>query len=602
MKSKKNKTIVEEKLSVEPLSDQHEQLSEGSSILRKMDTLHDIALQIDTARTREEILSVARSEAKWLMDFQVCFLGLVNRARTHYVINTLSPIADATDINHKHFNIDEGMAGWVIKNQSPIIQDIESGPAFSPALEGKLQEFGIKSMLIVPMQTGDELIGSLTFGSIRRGAYSEQDISIAQCFGLYLATALKNTMIFEEARKRITQIELINEVSNQLTSMLQLEELLHVAAIAIQRNFNYFDVTVFLVDQNRIELSLEAHSGNFVDFLPHGYKQKMGEGIIGWVAENGEKVLTNDISLDPRYKAYEYHNTKSELALPIKVNNEVVGVLNVEDTKLHAFDETDAVVLETLCDQLGVAIKNAKLYDEVRSANLKLTELDKMKSEFLGIVSHDFRSPLSSIILAGKSLLKTEVVQANERLREYLQLIVDQANRLNQLAEDTLSVTKIESGQLTFYFKIVNTERLIQDAISMVRFSKRHQIEYNVDPSVSFIKGDQAKLRQVVQNLVGNAVKYSPKGGKVNVLAQDHSDDLLLISVSDEGLGIPKEQADKLFKKFSRVDAGEAKDIKGTGLGLWICKEIVNAHGGTIWCESEPGKGSTFKFTLKKAQ
>ena len=384
--------------------------------------------------------------------------------------------------------------------------------------------------------------------------------------------------------------------------MLNLDELLNVAAIAIQKNFHYFDVTVFLRSEDGSELVLEAHSGSFVDFLPHGYRQKVGQGIIGWVALHGQKVLCNDVSQDPRYLVYAYHNTKSELALPIKMEDEVVGVLNVEDTKLHAFDDTDIVVLETLSDQLGIAIKNARLYEEIRRANIKLTELDKIKSEFLGIVSHDFRSPLASIILAGKSLLKNEVVQNNDRIKEYLQLIVNQANRLNLLAEDTLSIAKMESGKLNYYFKIVNIERLVQDAVAMVRFSSKHRFEHKIDPNVAFIKGDQAKLRQVVQNLVSNAVKYSPHGGKVMVHVQDYSPDEILLSVSDEGIGIPAEQKDKLFQKFSRINTGEAKEIKGSGLGLWICKEVVEAHGGKIWIESEIGKGSTVKFTLKKAQ
>jgi K+-sensing histidine kinase KdpD len=583
-------------------ADMQGQLIEKHGGSRRLGTLHEIALQIDNARTREEILKVVRTESKWLFEYQVCMVGLLNNAHTHYIINTLSPVADSTDLNHKHFSIDEGMLGWVIKNQSPIVEEIESGPAFSHALEGKIQEFGIKSLLIVPMKTGSEVIGSLTFGSTKSGAYTEQDTRIAQLLGLYLATALKNTSMFEDARKRITQIELINEVASQLTSNLNLDEVLDVAASAIQKNFNYFDVTVFLLSEDKSELILEAHSGSFVDFLPHGYKQKSDQGVMGWVATNGEKALCNDVSQDPRYLVYEYHSTRSELALPIKVENAVVGVLNVEDTKLHAFDETDAVVLETLCDQLGIAIKNAKLYDEICKANMKLTELDRMKSEFLGIVSHDFRSPLSSIILAGKSLLKNEAVQGVQRVKEYLQLIVDQANRLNQLAEDTLSIAKVESGQLSYYFKIVNIERLIQDAISLVKFSSRHQVEYTVDPNVAFIKGDQAKLRQVVGNLVGNAVKYSPQGGKVRIAVENHSPEMILASISDEGIGIPPGQKDKLFQKFSRIDSDEAKTIKGTGLGLWISKEIVQAHGGAIWVESEVGKGSTFKFTLKKAQ
>lgn len=571
-----------------------------STISRRLGAMQSIVSRIYSAHTREDILQIIRLEVKWLFDFEICLMGTINRTRSHYIINTLSPVADATDLNHKHFSIDEGMLGWSMRNQATIFDEIESGPVFSYALEGKFQDLGIKSQLIVPMKASGETIGALAFASIKSSAFTEDDAVIAQMLSLVLSSSLTNEAILENTRKHVAQIELLNEVTSQLTSTLQLDELLNAAASSIQKNFNYFDVTVFLLSEDKQELVLEAHAGNFIDFLPHGYRQKIGKGLIGWVVEHGEIVLCNDVSQDPRYMTYEYHNTKSELAIPITIDGEIAGVLNVEDTKLHAFDDTDIMVLETLSDHLGIAIKNAKLYDEVRKTNMKLTEVDKMKSEFLGIVSHDFRSPLSSIILAGKSLLKNESVQGLQRVKEYLQIIVDQANRLNQLAEDTLSITKIESGQLSFYFKIVNIERLVQDAISMVRFSNRHQMTYTVDPNVAFIKGDQTKLRQVVQNLVSNAVKYSPKGGKVCVTVEDYSPEKILVSVSDEGIGIPADQVDKLFKKFSRVNSNEVRDIKGAGLGLWICKEIVEAHGGKIWIESQFGKGSTMKFTINK--
>ncbi len=576
--------------------------AEGAAILPRLGSLFEIALQIERAGSRDEIFEVVRSEAKWLLKYDVCLLGIANRSASHYVITTLSPVADSADLNHKHFSMDEGMLGWVIKNQASIIEGAGSGPAFSHVIEGKLKEFGVASFLIVPMKTGTEVVGSLLFGSTMSDVYTEEDAAVAQLFAHHVGTSLKHVSVFEDARKRITQIELINEVSGELTGTLNLEELLHLAAATIQKNFNYFDVTIFLLSENGEHLSLEAHAGSFVDFLPHGYRQKVGDGFIGWVVKHGERVLANDVSQDPRYLAYEYHSTKSELSLPITVDGEVIGVLNVEDTKLHAFDDTDAVVLGSLCDQLGSAIKNARLYDEINRAYMKMTELDKLKSEFLGIVSHDFRSPLSSIMLAGRSLLKNEALQNVPRGKEYMQLIVDQAVRLNQLAEDTLSITKMESGQLTYYFKIVNIERLIQDAVSMVKFSSRHLFEYTVDPNAMFIKGDQAKLRQVLQNLVSNAVKYSPKGGKITITVTNDSAEQIMISVADQGIGIPQEKVSKLFQKFSRVDTAEAKEIKGAGLGLWICREIVEAHGGKIWIESELGAGTTMKVVMKKAQ
>lgn len=576
-------------------------LVRANSFYNAISTLSEIALEIDTARTRDEILQVLRAQTKWILDHDVYFLALVGDSRTHYMVQSLSSITDSTDLDHKHFAVNQGMPGWVIQNQSPIVIDTSAGPAFTESIEGTLADLGMKSLLVVPMRTGEETIGALLLSSARPGAYGHYDMCLAQLLALQVAVALKNLALFDDAKKRITQIELVNEVAEKLTSTLELDEILNSAAETIRSNFNYFDVTVFLVNRQENEVILVAHSGSYVDFLPHDYRQKMSEGIVGWVSTHGQKVLANDVAEDPRYVAYEYHSTRSELAIPILIDQEVVGVLNIEDTKLHAFDETDAMVLETLCDQLGSAIRNAKLYEEVKRANSKLTELDRMKSDFLSIVSHDFRSPLASVILAAKALLKRGETADPRRVNEYLTIIVDQANKLSHLAEDTLSIAKMESGQLSYFFKVVNVERLIKDAAALVSFSRRHTLEHNVDSGVAYIKGDQSKLRQVIQNLLSNAVKYSPRGGHITVRAENYSADQLMISVSDEGIGIPVEQIGKLFQKFSRVDTSETREIKGSGLGLWICREIVKAHGGEIWVESKVGKGSTFKLTLRKA-
>ena len=580
---------------------QYEMLTvKDSPLLQRLTTLHEITSHIDAAPDRDAIIKVVRTEAARVLDYKICFASM--SGSNSYLVIVLSPGIEERVLDGMHFRIGEGSPGWVIENGMSVIKEIERGRDSGVDIDSRIQALGVKSLMSVPMWAGSSIVGALTFGSVEPEFYTEEDARVAQLLALSLGTALNNVMNLEIDRKRINQIELINQISGKLSSMLRLEELLSSAADAIRQAFNYFDVTVFLLTDDRKELVLKAHAGSFHDFLPQGYRQLVDSGIMGWVASHSEKLLCNDISQDSRYYSYEYRDTKSELAVPIKIDNDVVGVLNVEDTRVHAFDETDAMVLETLCDQLGSAIRNAKLYEELYQANTKLTQLDKMKSEFLGIVSHDFRSPLSSIMLASKSLLRNEAIQKIQRAREYLQLIVDQANRLNQLAEDTLSITKLESGQLSYVFKIVNVERLIQDAVSMVRFSSKHHFEFKVDPEVLFINGDQTKLRQTIQNLVSNAVKYSPQGGMIKVVCENISPDEVLISISDEGIGIPSDKLDRLFQKFSRVDSTDAREIKGAGLGLWICREIVQSHGGKIWVESEPGKGSIFKLTLKKTQ
>ncbi|MBI3110075.1 MAG: GAF domain-containing protein [Ignavibacteriales bacterium] len=577
-------------------------LLEAQEFNVRVNTLSELSLKIDAAQSREEILAVLKEDLKRLLEGESAFLCLLSQNRTHYIVHALSPLMDAIEIDHKHFAVDVGMPGWAIENKAAIIVDIASAPSFHPSLEGKLKDLGISSLVIVPVRTWDDVIGVMVFGSSKGGAFSDPDLWLAQLLSLQIAIALRHTGMMEKAQKRLAQIGLVNQIAGKLTTALDVDELLSAASEAIQRNFNYFDVTIFSVEKDTKDMILAAHAGNYIDFLPHGYRQQLGRGIIGWVAEHGQPVLANDVTLDPRYMAYQYHNTNSELALPILINNEVVGVLNVEDTRLHAFDETDVLVLETLCDQIGSAMRNAKLFDEIKRSNQRLLELDKLKTDFVGIVSHDFRTPLSTIMLAAKSLLRKEDTLKPERLREYLGIIVDQAGKLSTLAEDTLSIAKIEAGQLNYQFKIVNVESVIQEALTMVKISSRHTFTSTVDLNCSYVRGDQNKLRQVLQNLISNAVKYSPAGGAitVTVVSHDQQPDEVLFSVSDQGLGIPTEYMGKLFQKYSRVDAGEAVKIKGTGLGLWICREIIKAHGGRIWVDSEVGKGSSFRFSLKR--
>ncbi|MFH0988996.1 MAG: GAF domain-containing protein [bacterium] len=577
-------------------------LQEAQEFSSRVNILGELALKIEAVHSREEIIRILRETMRQLIHGEGALIALLSQNQSHVSISTLTPLMDAIELDHKHCSVDTGMPGWAIRNNSSVVVDINSVPSFDPMLEGKLKELGIRSLIVVPIRTAASVIGALMLGSSKPEAYNEPDLWLAQLLSLQIAIGLRHTELIERAQKRVAQIALVNHVAGKLTTTLDIDELLTSAAESIQKSFHYFDVTIFLVNREANELILAAHSGNYIDYLPHGYSQKMGTGIIGWVAEHEQNVLVNDVSVEPRYLSLNYHNTNSELAVPIKIDAEVVGVLNVEDTKLHAFDETDVVVLQTLCDQMGSAMRNAHLFEEVKKTNQRLLELDRIKTDFVSIVSHDFRTPLSTIMLAAKSLLRKEDSTTHDRLREYLSIIVDQASKLSKLAEDTLSIAKIESGQLNYQFTIVNVEVIINEAISMIKLSSRHTFDYAIDINAAYVRGDQNKLRQVLQNLISNAVKYSPAGGVITVRVSplEHNLDEVIFSVRDEGLGIPPEQVNKLFQKYARVDYGDASKIKGTGLGLWICREIIKAHGGRIWVESELGNGSVFNFTLKR--
>ncbi|HEY5614901.1 MAG TPA: GAF domain-containing protein [Bacteroidota bacterium] len=571
---------------------------------KRINMMSDLSLKIGAVRSAEEVVQVLRNEVRRVMPGECAFVSLMTNERTEYDVFCICPPDDPLMFDQTHFSVDEGVSGWVLKNNSTLTVDLNSIPVAPTAVETSLKEKGVKSVLVVPMKTTDSVIGVIGFGSTEPNRYEDTDLWLAQLLGTQTALALANTGVLHKEHKRANQIELVNRVARNLTFAVETGALLDSAAQTIRKQFNYFDVMIFLLDHAAQELVLSAQAGRYNDFLPTGYRQHVSQGIVGWVANNGRHLLINDVRNDSRYLAYQYQDTSAELAAPIMIDGVVVGVMNFEESRVNAFDEVDVLVVQTLCDQIGGAIKNARLFEEIKRANERLLEHDQLKTEFVSIVSHDFRTPLSTIMLAAKSLMKEEDPTSSKRYREYLAIIIDQAGKLSKLAEDTLSIAKIESGQLTYQFKIVNVEGVLKDALSMAKITSRHRFEYAVDIDASYVRGDQVKLRQVLQNLISNAVKYSPGGGQVSVQVAPLKDepDVVLFSITDQGLGIPTDQIGRLFQKFARVDSGKAKDIKGSGLGLWICAEIIKAHGGRIWVESEMGKGSTFKFTVKRGE
>ena len=390
----------------------------------RVSTLHEIALQIDAARSRDEIMRVLRNEVRWVIPHRACFVCLLNNFRTEYTVISLTPQGDPLPGEGTRFPASAGVAGSVILNQSPLCVDLGEAGGDVPAGEEApgeklpetiLREAGMHTLLAVPLRTGDETIGTLEAAADERNAFGEHDIVLAQLLATQIAVSLQNNAMFEDAQRRIAQIELVNELAEDLTSTLELDQLLSAAADTIRKTCSFYDVSIFLVDRPRQEAYLVAHAGKHADFLPAGYRQNFSEGIVGWAISHDERVMSGDVTEDPRYNANLYTETRSEMAIPIRVEHEIVGVLNVEDERRQAFDETDAIVLETLCDQLGSAIKNAQLYDRLKRTNARLTEFDRMKSDFLGIVSHDFRSPLSSIVLAASALLKREASRSRVR-------------------------------------------------------------------------------------------------------------------------------------------------------------------------------------------
>jgi PAS domain S-box-containing protein len=236
-----------------------------------------------------------------------------------------------------------------------------------------------RSEIAVPLLIGKQLIGVLDVESPRLNAFTPRDIKILSLFATQAAVAIQNAQLYEQERKKSAQLRLINDVSKKMAATLDRDKLLPVLVKSIQRKFDYHHVMI-LLKETPDELVMKAQAGGFSSLTLVGYRQKMGEGIIGVVARTGRTILANDVSQDSRYsRVHKY--TKAELCVPIKMGKEVIGVINVESDQLNAFDQFDQEILEIVADQLANVIKNARIYQECKQAKDQLQKLIESSSD-----------------------------------------------------------------------------------------------------------------------------------------------------------------------------------------------------------------------------
>jgi signal transduction histidine kinase len=228
-------------------------------------------------------------------------------------------------------------------------------------------------------------------------------------------------------------------------------------------------------------------------------------------------------------------------------------------------------------------------------------ELDEMKSQLLSTVSHELRTPLASIKGFATTLLREDVAWDEDTRREFLSIIDRESDRLAELISNLLDMSRVEAGTLRVEPEETDLGLLITEtADEFQRMTRRHHIQTRLPRQGRLVLADPRRARQVLRNLVENAVKYSPNGGQITITAQQ-LDTHMQTSVADEGIGIEPAQLSRIFDRFYQVDSASTRKVGGSGLGLSICKAIIEAHGGQIWAESEPGVGSMFTFTVPLA-
>jgi signal transduction histidine kinase len=390
------------------------------------------------------------------------------------------------------------------------------------------------------------------------------------------------------------------EISRELTSTVRLEPLLHRIVSAAAELTDSEVASLLLLDEQTGELRFRVATGD-----PKGQLRDIpvpvGDSIAGAVLTSGEPSIVSDVRADERH--YDLVGRRlgfdvcSLLAVRLSVQDRRIGVLEaINKCEGAAFGEEDVVTLETLAAQAAVAIENARLVEALRRAYEELGKLDQMKSDFISIASHELRTPLSLILLYAGMLQECVDESAESRVEAVLRA----AMRLKQIIETMLNLRYLETGEMELMAGRIDLRELLQQACKEyedLAHAKGLRIETSLPDRKVEIDGDERKLRVVLDNLISNAVKFTPEGGRVR-LALRTVDQGVEIAVSDTGVGIPSGDLDRVFDRFYQVEDHMTRRHGGMGLGLSVVRGLVELHGGRVWAESDPDGGSRFVVVL----
>lgn len=460
-----------------------------------------------------------------------------------------------------------------------------------------------------PLQIRGETIGILGVQDDPLRPLSNEETLFLTAVAKEVAEALEAARLFEQTQdslseqERLTaELETVAQVSTAAATILEADALLQAVVDLTKSSFNLYHVHIYLLNETGRILILKAGAGNVGRLMTlEGREINIdAESLICRAARTRQGVLENNVRKTVDFLPHPLlPNTQAEMAVPMIVGDKLIGVLDLQSDQVEGFTAEDLKIQKTLASQIAIAMENARQYADQVETSAKLREVDRLKSEFLASMSHELRTPLNSIIGFADVLLEGLDGDLNERMEEDVRLIRESGRHLRELIGEILDMSKIESGRMELRYEDVDLRQMAQDimatAASLAQ-EKNLDMYLDLGDEISTIQVDRTRLRQILWNIMGNAIKFTEKGS-VSLSMHDKGD-RVLIAIRDTGIGIKEENTGIVFEQFRQIDGGLNRAATGTGLGMPITKKLVELHGGDIWIESVYGQGSTFFFTL----
>jgi signal transduction histidine kinase len=508
--------------------------------------------------------------------------------------------SDRDDVRNLREN-NRSLMGRVLRSGRPIMLDRSDLLKIKTSLP-------VKPIISVPLIVGGHAIGVLSVHSLQPGRhFREHDVHLLSTLADSTAIAIRNAELYHDVRGTADRFAVLAEINRHISESLDLHTVLERIVAHARDLLQAADSEVYLWDEAGQSLNAVVAVGDFAEEIK-AKPLRLGEGIVGSVAQSGVAEMVNAVENDPRcvYIPGTPEEHEALLCAPLIAKSGRLGVMAVTRVgNQPPFKRLDFDFFTALAAQAVIAIENARQYDsehwrtiELSEALARQQELDRLKNAFIQNVSHELRTPLAIIRGYAELMVGGDLGELSPEQHESAEVMARRTRMLSKMLDDLLTILAAETHKLEK--ELVDLANMAQLAVTDFQASDKHDglsLVAAIDPDTPKVYADAIHMRRVLDNLLGNALKFTPAGGRISVSVKHNQEEVILI-ISDSGIGISPEHLGKIFQRFYQVDGTSKRRYGGVGLGLALVKEIIESHEGVVDVTSEVGHGTTFRIVL----
>jgi NtrC-family two-component system sensor histidine kinase KinB len=556
-------------------------------------TSYEVALNISADQPLDRLLDTVVAQAMDLLRCQGAGVFLWREEQAE--LELVAAYDPEIDLRGIRVTPGEGLVGRVFETGDPLTPDEYGDWNDSDAVGHLSSGLPVTTVTAVPLVWQGKALGVLLASDRTPGRhFGHSDQHLLTLLANQAAAAIASVQLYEKTSRRLQELAFFNKTIQDITLTLDLDEIFAILTRRVKDLLSIEACSIALVDRETRELVFRMATGGGADTVL-GERVPWGKGIVGAAAQRGKPVNVPDVSQDERFyqeldKKQAEFITQSILAVPMISRGDVVGVVEALN-KPGGFDREDERLLSALAGLAASVVENANLVAARQ-------ELEQMRENLTHMIVHDMRTPVGTISNCLQMLNRLIGDQGSEQAVQLINLASRSTQRLLNMVDSLLDIGRLEAGQELTDLRPISIKALIESAVDrLALYAQRKRIRLNLGwpDALPAVLADGEMMERVMINLIDNALKFSPAGGKVNVSVEAGTDSLC-VRVRDSGPGIPLEHQGRIFDKFARVRGPEG--LGGVGLGLAFCRLAIEAHGGHIWVESSGKQGSTLSFTL----